>query len=105
MRKPRDAELLADLADVLAMTRSQRLQGEPEKLVLRALEIDPQNLKALALAGTAAFERKDFARRGALLAAHAAAGAARVPRTRARSRRNIAEAQSRRKSGPRGRAR
>ena len=30
--------------------------------MLRALEIDPQNLKALALAGTAAFERRDFAR-------------------------------------------
>jgi len=59
--KPRDAELLADLADVLATTRSERLQGEPEKLVLRALEIDPQNLKALALAGTAAFDRKDYA--------------------------------------------
>jgi Tfp pilus assembly protein PilF len=29
--------------------------------VLRALEIDPQNLKALALAGTAAFDRKDYA--------------------------------------------
>jgi cytochrome c-type biogenesis protein CcmH len=59
-RKPRDADLLADMADVLATTRSERLQGEPEKLVLRALEIDPQNLKALALAGTAAFDRKDF---------------------------------------------
>ena len=60
-RKPRDAELLADMADVLATTRSERLQGEPEKLVLRALEIDPQNLKALALAGTAAFDRRDYA--------------------------------------------
>ena len=59
-RKPRDADLLADMADVLAATRSERLQGEPEKLVLRALEIDPQNLKALALAGSAAFDRKDF---------------------------------------------
>jgi cytochrome c-type biogenesis protein CcmH len=59
-RKPRDADLLADMADVLATTRSERLQGEPEKLVLRALEIDAQNLKALALAGTAAFDRKDF---------------------------------------------
>jgi cytochrome c-type biogenesis protein CcmH len=59
-RKPRDADLLADMADVLATTRTERLQGEPEKLVMRALEIDPQNLKALALAGTAAFERKDF---------------------------------------------
>jgi len=60
-RAPRDAQILADLADVLAMSRGQRLAGEPEKLVLRALELDPQNLKALALAGTAAFERKDFA--------------------------------------------
>jgi cytochrome c-type biogenesis protein CcmH len=64
-RAPRDAQVLADLADVVAMGRGQsgagNLQGEPEKLVLRALEIDPQNLKALALAGAAAFQRKDFA--------------------------------------------
>ena len=57
---PRDPQLLADFADALAMTRGESLQGEPEKLVLRALEIDPRNLKALALAGTAAFERKDY---------------------------------------------
>ena len=60
VRKPRDADLLADMADVLATMRPTRLQGEPEKLVLRALEIDPDHLKALALAGTAAFDRKDF---------------------------------------------
>ncbi len=60
VRAPRDAQLLADFADVLAMARGQSLQGEPEKLVLRALELEPGNLKALALAGTAAFERKDF---------------------------------------------
>ncbi|OGA64246.1 MAG: c-type cytochrome biogenesis protein CcmI [Betaproteobacteria bacterium RIFCSPLOWO2_12_FULL_68_20] len=57
---PRDPQLLADFADALAMTRGESLQGEPEKLVLRALEIYPGNLKALALAGTAAFERKDY---------------------------------------------
>jgi cytochrome c-type biogenesis protein CcmH len=62
VRAPRDAQLLADFADALAMARGQRLEGEPEKLVLRALEIEPNNLKALALAGTAAFERKDYAR-------------------------------------------
>jgi cytochrome c-type biogenesis protein CcmH len=61
MRAPRDAQLLADLADVLAMARGQSLQGEPEQLALRALEIEPGNLKALALAGSAAFERKDYA--------------------------------------------
>ena len=61
VREPRDAQLLADFADALAMARGQSLEGEPEKLVLRALEIDPNNLKALALAGTAAFGRNDFA--------------------------------------------
>jgi len=59
-RAPRDAQLLADFADALAMTRGQKLQGEPEQLIRRALEIDPQNLKALALAGTVAFERREF---------------------------------------------
>jgi cytochrome c-type biogenesis protein CcmH len=61
VRAPRDAQLLADLADVLAMARGQSLQGEPEQLALRALEIEPGNLKALALVGSAAFERKDYA--------------------------------------------
>ena len=60
-RAPRDAQLLVDLADALAMARGQSLEGEPEKLVARALEIDPANLKGLALAGTAAFARKDYA--------------------------------------------
>jgi cytochrome c-type biogenesis protein CcmH len=60
-RSPRDAQLLADFADALAMSRGQRLAGEPERLIERALEIDPKNLKALALAGTAAFERQDYA--------------------------------------------
>lgn len=61
-RSPRDPQLLADFADALAMARGQTMQGEPEKLVQRALEIDPKNLKALALAGTAAYERKDYAK-------------------------------------------
>jgi len=59
-RAPRDAQLLTDFADALAMARGQTMIGEPEKLVLRALEIDPNNLKALALAGTAQYERKDY---------------------------------------------
>lgn len=59
-RMPRDAQLLADFADALGMARGQSLRGEPEKLLLRALELDPANLKALALAGTAAFDRRDF---------------------------------------------
>jgi len=61
-RAPRDAQLLVDFADVLAMARGQRLDGEPEKLIARALEIDPNNLKGLALAGTVAYQRQDYAR-------------------------------------------
>ena len=58
---PDDAQLLADHADVLAMVQGQSVLGEPLQLVERALRLDPKNLKALALAGSAAFERKDFA--------------------------------------------
>ena len=57
---PNDAQLLVDFADVLAMARGQSLQGDPEMLLQRALQIDPKNLKGLALAGTAAFDRRDF---------------------------------------------
>ena len=64
IRAPRDAQVLADLADALAMARGQNMQGAPEELVLRALQIDPKNVKALALAGSAAFDRRDF--RGAV---------------------------------------
>lgn len=58
---PKDAQLLADYADALAMSRGRELRGEPLALIERALEADPKNLKALALAGTAAFEKRDFA--------------------------------------------
>jgi cytochrome c-type biogenesis protein CcmH len=64
-RAPRDADVLVDLADALAMANGQRLAGDPEKLIERALQIDPKNLKALALAGSAAFNRGDFARAAA----------------------------------------
>jgi cytochrome c-type biogenesis protein CcmH len=59
-RSPPDAQLLADYADALAMAQGRRLEGEPERLIAQALKIDPRNVKALALAGTAAFERHDF---------------------------------------------
>lgn len=57
---PPDAQLLADYADALAMALGRQLVGEPEKLVARALEIDGKNMKALALAGTIAFEKRDY---------------------------------------------
>ena len=57
---PNDAQLLADQADVLAMLQGQSTVGEPARLIEKALKLDPNNLKALALAGSAAFERRDF---------------------------------------------
>jgi cytochrome c-type biogenesis protein CcmH len=58
---PGDAELLADYADALAMAQGRSMAGKPLELVTRALRIDPDQWKALALAGTAALERKDYA--------------------------------------------
>ena len=57
---PADAQLLADYADALAMSQGQKLDGKPFEIIKQALKIDPANLKALALAGTTAFERKDY---------------------------------------------
>lgn len=58
---PADAGLLADYADALAAAQGGTLQGKPLELVARALAVDPTQWKALALAGTAAFDRKDYA--------------------------------------------
>ena len=58
---PNDSHLLADYADALAMTQERRLTGAPMKLVQRALAIDPKDVKALALAGSEAFDRHDYA--------------------------------------------
>jgi len=57
---PNDASLLADRADVMAVLQGQRAAGEPAKLIARALELDPKNLKALALAGSVAFEAGEY---------------------------------------------
>ncbi len=59
---PQNAQLLADYADSMAMAQGQKLQGRPEALVRRALQADGNNLKALALAGTVEFEKRDFAK-------------------------------------------
>ena len=58
---PNDATLLSDFADVLGMAQGKRLAGEPAQLVQRALDIDPRHVKALALAGSVAFEAHDYA--------------------------------------------
>ena len=57
---PDNANLLADRADLLSLLQGQRADGEPMRLVNRALAIDPGHPKALALAGSSAYGRQDF---------------------------------------------
>ena len=59
-RSPNDAHLLADYAEALALAQGRSLKGEPEKVIQRALAIDPKHVKALGMAGKAAFDRADY---------------------------------------------
>ena len=56
---PANADLLADYADSLGAAEGG-LRGKSLELIERALKADPTHWKALALAGTAAFNRKDY---------------------------------------------
>jgi cytochrome c-type biogenesis protein CcmH len=58
---PRSADVLADHADTLAMANGRSLDGKPMELVKAALAADPKHPKSLSLAGTAAFNKGDFA--------------------------------------------
>jgi cytochrome c-type biogenesis protein CcmH len=58
--KASDADLWTDYAEALAMSNGQRLEGKPAEAINRALQIDPKNEKALALAGEAAFQAADY---------------------------------------------
>lgn len=55
----KDAGVWADYAEALAMANGQRLAGKPTDALDRALQLDPQNQKALDLAGSAAFQAGD----------------------------------------------
>ena len=65
---PDNADLLADYADALGAAEGG-LKGKSLELIDRALKADPTHWKALALAGTAAFDRKDYKQRGRVLGA------------------------------------
>lgn len=56
-----DPQLLAEYAETLAITRNGELEGLPTQLLTRALNLAPQHPFALALAGSAAIGRKDYA--------------------------------------------
>ena len=55
-----DADVWADYAEALALANDQNLAGKPTEALNRALKIDPKNQKALDLAGSAAFQAKDY---------------------------------------------
>lgn len=57
---PKDAELMADYADALALQQGRQFSGEPLAWIRKALVQDPRQPKALLLAGTEAFNRQDM---------------------------------------------
>lgn len=58
--KPNDADLWTEYAFVTAMASGRSLEGKPMELIQQALKVEPENAKALQLAGTAAFQAKDY---------------------------------------------
>jgi cytochrome c-type biogenesis protein CcmH len=58
---PDEAWVWADYADAQAMAEGQTLRGKPTEFINKALQLDPNHMKGLALAGSAAMERGDFA--------------------------------------------
>ena len=58
--KPNDADIWAEYAFVTAMAGNRKVEGKSLELVNQALKVDPENAKALQLAGSAAFDAKDY---------------------------------------------
>jgi len=57
---PTDATLLADYADAHVMANARKWDAPSKDAIAKALAADPRHLKSLALAGSEAFDRKDF---------------------------------------------
>lgn len=57
---PADATMLADWADVHVMAKDRKWDEAGRDIVKRALAADPKHVKSLALAGSEAFDRKDY---------------------------------------------
>jgi len=55
-----DAQLYAEYAEALALANGDRLAGAPEKLVEKALALQPDHPNALWLAGMNAFQKADY---------------------------------------------
>lgn len=53
---PGHPDILADLADAVAMAQGEKMAGRPTALVAEALKSDPKHQKSIALAATAAMQ-------------------------------------------------
>ena len=56
-----EPDVLADYADTVAMASGRSMKGKPYELVKKALSLQPFHEKSLWLAGSAAYEEKDYA--------------------------------------------
>jgi cytochrome c-type biogenesis protein CcmH len=59
--QPNNPDLLADYADAVAATQQTANNPKSMALIERALNADPKHFKSLALSGSAAFDRGDYA--------------------------------------------
>jgi cytochrome c-type biogenesis protein CcmH len=57
---PQDASVLSSYAEALAITSNYKLAGRPMELIQQALEIDPDDMKGLELAGIHAYQLENF---------------------------------------------
>ena len=58
---PDNAGLLVEYAHALATRNNDSFVGRPRELIAQAMKLEPNNPRVLALAGSAAYEAKDFA--------------------------------------------
>lgn len=59
--RPNVASVMTGYAEALAINNNRMLQGKPMEMVLKALEIDPEDIKGLELAGISNFQDKNYA--------------------------------------------
>ncbi len=60
--QPEKPSVMSGYAEALAISNNRVLKGKPTELVLQALEKDPDDLKALELAGVSAFQEQGYAK-------------------------------------------
>ncbi|HEX4857480.1 MAG TPA: hypothetical protein VFV17_00585 [Usitatibacteraceae bacterium] len=56
-----DPGVLCDWADAVGMAQGGMLKGRPRELIARALALRPTHPKALEMAGSAAYEQREYA--------------------------------------------